>query len=100
MSEIMMNPVERPNPDVTLRPKRQLTLPPEVCEALGLQVGDRFELYVAGNSLVLKPKKALALDALEQIQAAFQDSPLKEEELQEEGRRVREQLSSRSYGQE
>ena len=94
-----MNPVERPNPDVTLRPKRQITLPAEICEALGLQVGDRLELSVSNNALVVKPKKALALEALREIQSAFAASGLSEQELQDEGRRVREQLSRTRYGQ-
>jgi AbrB family looped-hinge helix DNA binding protein len=79
-----MQPVERPHPDVTLRPKRQITLPAEICEALGLQVGDRLELSVSNNALVVKPKKALALEALREIQSAFAASGVSEQELQDE----------------
>lgn len=95
-----MNPVERSTRDVTLRPRRQLTLPAEVCEALGLQVGDRLELSVEGEErLVVKPKKGLALQALREIQRLFAASEVTEEELQEEGRRVRERLSRARYGE-
>jgi AbrB family looped-hinge helix DNA binding protein len=90
---------ERRTLDVTLRPRRQLTLPPQVCEALGLEVGDRLEVSVTDDGLLVKPKKRLALDALAEIQRAFQASGLSEEDLQDEGRRVRERLSCSGYGQ-
>jgi AbrB family looped-hinge helix DNA binding protein len=92
-----MNP-ERAK-DITLRPRRQITLPPEVCELLGLQVGDRLELSVADDALVVKPKKTVALKALAEIQRVFQDSGITEEELQEEGRKTRERLSRTRYGE-
>ncbi len=69
---------------VTLRSGRRLTLPPEVCEALGLQVGDRLELALTQDGVVVRPKKRLALKALAEIQAAFADSDLTEDELQAE----------------
>jgi bifunctional DNA-binding transcriptional regulator/antitoxin component of YhaV-PrlF toxin-antitoxin module len=96
MSEIMQG--KRSGLDVTLRPRRQLTLPREVCEALGLEVGDRLEISITDEGLLAKPKKQLALDALAEIQRVFQSSGLTEEDLQEEGRRVREQLSHAGYG--
>lgn len=83
---------------VTIRDRRQLTLPPEVCEALGLQVGDSLEVSIVDDALLLKPKKTVALEALREIQRAFAASDLSEEDLQKEGRRVREQLSRNRYG--
>lgn len=100
MLEQSMNAVDRTARDVTLRPRRQLTLPAEACDALGLQVGDRLELSVEdGGRLVLKPKKALALQALREIQRLFGASDLTEEELQVEGRLARERLSRARYGE-
>ena len=90
----------RAKQEATLRPRRQLTLPAEVCEALGLAVGDRLELSVEEQGrLVVKPKKALALQALREIQRAFGASDLTEEDLQEEGRRARKRLSRARYGE-
>ena len=85
--------------EVRLRPRRQLTLPAEVCEALHLQVGDRLEISLADNGLLVKPKKSIALDALREIRRAFAASRLSEEELQEEGQKVRERLSRSRYGE-
>lgn len=100
MSEKAMKAVEIATKDVTLRPRRQLTLPAEVCDVLGLEAGDRLELSVGeGGLLVVKPKKAIALETLREIQKAFSSSDIIEEELQGEGKRVRERLSRRRYGE-
>jgi AbrB family looped-hinge helix DNA binding protein len=85
--------------DVVLRPRRQLTLPAEVCEELGIQVGDRLEIAVEEGGLVVKPRKAVALDALREIRQAFATSGPAEDELQAEGRAVRERLSRERYGE-
>ncbi len=78
--------------DVVLRDRRQITLPAELCTKLGLQVGDRLEVRLEDDTLVVKPKKALALRALREIQAAFAASGMTEEELQESGRKIREEI--------
>ncbi|MBI4493731.1 MAG: AbrB/MazE/SpoVT family DNA-binding domain-containing protein [Chloroflexi bacterium] len=94
-----MNPVEPLTVDVTLRPRRRVTLPADVCEALGLQVGDRLEISVTDEGLVVKPKKTVALQALREIQRAFAASGISEQELQEEARAIRERLSRAHYGE-
>ena len=75
--------------DVVLRPRRQVTLPKEVCERLGIQSGDRLRLTLEGSALVMKPNKVVALEALRRIQEAFRRSGITEEEIQEELYRVR-----------
>jgi len=67
--------------DVLIRPKRQITLPSKICEKLGLEYGDKLELKVEGDNIIAKPKKAIALEALNEIRAAFANSGIKEEEL-------------------
>ncbi len=64
-----------------------------------MQVGDRLELSVADDALVVKPKKAVALKALAEIQRVFQESGVTEEELQEEGGKIRERLSRTRYSE-
>ena len=83
--------------DVVLRPKRQVTLPREVCERLGIGPGDMLELSVEGSTLVARPKKAVALEALREIREAFKRSGITEEELQETGQRVRRELIRDRY---
>jgi AbrB family looped-hinge helix DNA binding protein len=78
--------------DVILRGRRQVTLPAQVCERMGLQTGDRLEMRVEDDTLVVKPKKGLALRALREIQAAFAASGIREEELQQSGQEIRDQI--------
>lgn len=95
-----MSTSERKVLDVTLRPRRQITLPDQVCRWLGLEVGDQLEVTVEGATLIGRPRKAIGLEALREIQEAFARVGLGEEELQEAGRQVREQLLKERYGEE
>ncbi|MGH2534720.1 MAG: AbrB/MazE/SpoVT family DNA-binding domain-containing protein [Thermomicrobiales bacterium] len=84
--------------EIVLRPRRQVTLPPWICEALGVREGDRLSVSIDNHSLVMTPRKSVALQALRDIQAAFADAGISEEELQAEGRHVREELIRARYG--
>jgi AbrB family looped-hinge helix DNA binding protein len=85
--------------EATLRPRRQITLPGQVCEALGIDVGDRVELELREDGVYMRPKRALALDALREIQRAFATTGIDEEELGKELHRAREQSSRSRYGE-
>ncbi len=88
---------ERNAADIMLRPKRQVTLPKEICDQLGIGPGDVLELTVEDSALVARPRKSVALEALKEIQQAFRRSGITEEELQKAGRRVRQQVSRERY---
>ncbi len=81
-----------------LRPRRQLTLPRTVCEALGIDTGDSLDIEVQDGSAVLRPSKQRALDALSEIQAIFAQGDVTEREIQAEARRIRRQLNAEQYG--
>ena len=83
---------------VVLRPRRQLTLPRSVCEALGVQPGDRLVLELVDGKLVVEPQRVRAMEALRAIQQAFAESGISEEELLESGRQIREELFREKYG--
>jgi len=83
--------------DVVLRLKRQITLPKEVCEQLGIEPGDMLELSLEGSALVARPKKVAALEALREIRKAFERSGVTEEELQDTGHRVRQEVIRERY---
>ena len=83
---------------VTLRERRQVTLPAEVCSELGLEVGDSITVEVLEDSIKLIPRRRRFLDALAAIQEAFQQSGITEEELLEEGRRIRHEITRELYG--
>ena len=84
--------------NVVLRPKRQVTLPREICEQLGIQPGDSLELTVEDSVLIARPKKKTSMEALKEIQQAFQRSGITEEELLETGRKVRQEVVREKYG--
>jgi len=89
---------EKKATDAVLRPKRQLTLPREVCERLGVEPGDVLELSLEGDVLVAKPRKTVALQALREIRQAFERSGITEEGLQEAGRRARQEVTRERHG--
>ena len=83
---------------VVLRPKRQVTLPKAICNQLGIEPGDVLELLVEDSTLIARPRKNVALEALKEIQQAFRRSGITEEELQEAGRRVRQEIPRERNG--
>ncbi len=83
--------------NAVLRPKRQVTIPKKICEELGIEPGDMLVLTVENSTLIARPRKMVALEALREIQRAFQKSGLTEKELQEEGRRVRQEIIRERY---
>lgn len=83
--------------DVMLRPKRQVTLPKNICTQLGIEPGDVLELLVENSALIAKPRKSVALEALKEIQQAFHRSGITEEELQDAGRRVKQEIAIERY---
>jgi len=83
---------------IVLRPKRQVTIPGDICERLGIQPGDMLELTVEDSVLIARPKKKISMEALKEIQQAFKRSGITEEELLEAGRKVRQEVAREKYG--
>jgi AbrB family looped-hinge helix DNA binding protein len=84
--------------DVVLRPKRQVTIPKEVCELLDIEPGDILEIRVTDSTIIARPKKNIALDSLREIQSALERAGISEEELLESGREIREDVARELYG--
>jgi AbrB family looped-hinge helix DNA binding protein len=89
---------QMPGGEVTLRPKRQLTLPAEVCTALNIEPGDMLELSVEGRVLTARPKKARAMNALQEIRDSFERSGITESELLKAGRNARRAMNRERHG--
>jgi len=81
-----------------LRPRRQLTLPRDICQQLGIDIGDQVELSAEDGRLVVTPSRKLALDALAEIRSAFARSGITEEELQRAATEARTELIRERYG--
>ena len=84
--------------DVVVRPKRQVTIPREICDQLGIEPGDVLELVVEESVLKAMPRKRIALDALSEIQETFQRYGISEEELQKEARKTRQEITRERSG--
>ncbi len=83
---------------ITIRARRQMTLPRQVCEALGVGPGDRLVLEVSDGVLIARPEQqTAALEALRAIQQAFAESGVTEKELLEGGREIRDELFREKY---
>jgi len=84
-------------PGASLRPRRQITLPREVCRQLGVDIGDQLDLAVEDGVLIVTPSRKRALDALQEIQVAFARSGVGERELQRAARQARTELTRERY---
>jgi bifunctional DNA-binding transcriptional regulator/antitoxin component of YhaV-PrlF toxin-antitoxin module len=82
---------------VVLRPRRQITLSRQACEALGVKPGDRLALEIAEGALVIRPSSAAALDALEEFRRAIEESGVSEEEMLKSARQIRDQQFRETY---
>ena len=82
----------------TIRERRQITLPADICRELDLDVGDAVAVELVNGGIRLTPSRRRFLDALAAIQQAFQESGITEEELQEAGRKARAELVRELYG--
>jgi len=81
---------------IDIRPRRQATFPSAVLAALGLTVGDSFQIKVEGGKAILTPQKQVALNALAESQRAFKDSKITEADLMKEANEQRSE-TARSY---
>ncbi len=86
--------------DVVVRQRRQITLPADICDRLGLEVGDRLELRVQGDTMIARAKKTVARNALNEIRRAFVGPGVSEEELLEAGRTARKRIVGKKYGRQ
>ena len=84
--------------DIVLRPKRQMTLPREICEYLGIKAGDILEVTVKDSTILARPRKTVALEALREIQKVFRQSGITEQDIQTAGRQIRKEVAGKRYG--
>ena len=89
---------ERNVADIVLRPKRQVTLPREICDQLSIEPGDVLELTVEDSTLIAKPRKIVALEALNEIEEAFRRSGITKEKLLKTVHRIRQEVAMERYG--
>lgn len=71
-------------------PKRQISLPVEMCESLNITAGDVVDLDMSpdGTFLIVRPRKNTAVEALEEIREIFARSGLTEAKMKKAGGQV------------
>ena len=69
---------------IDIRKRRQATFPSDLLQKLGVSVGDSLEITIEKKKASLKPKKQVALNALNEIQRIFSQSAVSEKEIQKE----------------
>lgn len=69
---------------INIRKRRQATFPSDLLQKLGVNVGDSLEVTIEKEKAILKPKKQVALNALNEIQRVFRQSTVSEKEMQKE----------------
>lgn len=67
---------------IAIRPRRQATFPDEMLKLMGINIGDQLDITVTNQAAIVKPKKRVALEALQAIQKAFRESGISQKQLE------------------
>lgn len=76
---------------ITVRPRRQITLPKEALEALSVDVGEKLVLQTRDDSIVLRPAIEGIVSTFTALQKALKKTTTISS-LQKEAKKVRKQL--------
>jgi AbrB family looped-hinge helix DNA binding protein len=76
----------------------QITIPVELRRKLGIAEGGVVALTETEEGILLSPRKALAMDALDRIGKVLQEQGVTLEELIESGRDIRGEMVQDEYG--
>ena len=80
------------NQVVTIRDRRQITLPRLFLNKFGLGVGDKLIMKLESDEIKIEPIKTKTVDLLSKIQEVVKKSNIPEKEMQEAGRSIRKKL--------
>ncbi|MBL7159307.1 AbrB/MazE/SpoVT family DNA-binding domain-containing protein [Candidatus Microgenomates bacterium] len=76
---------------ITIRPRRQITLPKTALEAINVEVGEELIVKTAGDSIVLQPTAEGVISTFTALQKALQKTTTLSS-LQKEAKKVRKQV--------
>lgn len=83
------------NQIVTIRDRRQVTIPSKFLRSFGLDVGDKFLIKLESDQILLEPIKVKTVDLLSKIQQVIQESDISVEELQKNASNLRRENAKR-----
>jgi antitoxin PrlF len=78
--------------------KGQVTIPASMREKLGLKEGDLVAFIETEQGILISPREAIAMEALDKIGELLQEQGITLEELIESGRDIRGELMQEKYG--
>jgi len=82
----------------TIQGNGQIALPAEWMQKYGLKAGDVLSVIEADNALVVLPREAMVMDALDQIGEALKAQGITLDDLMESGRDIRCDILKEKYG--
>ena len=77
---------------ITIRDRRQITIPRLFLNKFGLNVGDKLMMKLEEEQIKIEPIKTKTVDLLSKIQEVLQKSNISEKEFQKSGREIRRKL--------
>lgn len=82
------------NQIITIRDRRQITIPRLFLNKFGLEVGDKLMLKIESKQIKIEPIKTKTVDLLSKIQKIVKESNMSEKEFQKSGTKIRKKLFS------
>jgi AbrB family looped-hinge helix DNA binding protein len=76
----------------------QITIPIDLRRKMGIEEGGVIAFIETEEGVLLSPRRALALDALDRIAEALEQQGISLDELIESGREIRGELLREEYG--
>lgn len=80
------------NQIITIRDRRQVTLPRVFLNKFGLDVGDKLIMRLESDHIKIEPIKTKTVDLLSKIQQIVAETGISEEEIQKSGKDLRKKL--------
>ena len=80
------------NQIVTIRQRRQITIPSPIIDYFGLNIGDKLLMKLEGEEVNIEPIKTKTVDLLSKIQEVIKKSSLSENEIQKSAKKIRKKL--------
>ncbi len=81
------------NQVVTIRDRRQITIPRPFLNQFGLDIGDRLILKLESDTIKMEPINTKTVDLLTKIQQVIKESNVSEKQLQTSGNDLRKRLA-------
>jgi AbrB family looped-hinge helix DNA binding protein len=94
----MLQSIDMTRETIRVRGKGEITLPSDIRQQLGLEVGALLTAEVVGDGVLLKPAEVVAREAMAQISKELRAQGTTLEDLLAAGRKARAKVAVEKYG--